>query len=126
MKRYSVLVLLCTIGLSYAQVPETAEQKAACDSMVDMVKCLNKMLSMDMRQAFTKTAFELFFDRNIRDLQFSGLLENVSDGIKDRSFEASEDQYKELQKKTEKAQQGVDNVQNACIKRMLLALIEEN
>jgi hypothetical protein len=125
MKKLFVLALLCSVAFSYAG--QTEEQKAACDSMVNMIKCLNKMLPTNERKSLLGSLSGFLLDRKrIEDLELPGLVQAVSDVVKKRRYAAPEDHYKELKDKTEKAEQLVDNVQNECIRKMVLALIEEN
>lgn len=62
MKKCFVLSVLCCVAFSYAQVQETAEQKAACDIMVDMIKSLKKMTDRSQRDRFVIATQESFED----------------------------------------------------------------
>jgi hypothetical protein len=150
MKRSLVLALLCSVAFSYAQVPETEEQKAACDSVIHMIEAMKGMIPRQTAIYYSKRADEKYdaltqgVPREISELNsleriylqgreaqvcYERLFESVAidvDYWRCKGTCASEKAYEKLKEVFVKAMSQKDNLSVECLKRIQEAFAKED
>lgn len=144
MNRCLVLSLLCSAALSYAQ--ETEEQKAACDSMVNMIEAFKVMIPKERVKMYSKMAGEWYdvltqTERSevpglsriyLEGREVQGCYERFLEGVADQvdyghsREEIAVDVYEKIKETFVTALSQKDNLSVECLKRIQEAFAKED